>query len=266
MTTTLLLYHALIWLGLSTMLLDDWGLVAFAVYNFMMPSGALAIWFSYRRQLPAPDIGPYPGAARQVLPGMTFAVAIPLAIFGTLWILGWATDIQHDTNLGSLISAILVPQMFVAAIEEFVFRGVTQPALSARLGPRRGLAATALLFGVFHIPNALYQDVTPVLIPLTIGTLTLMGWVLGQAYRRTGRRLLLPIALHYGWNVASFSVEDLLHYDTNGPHWLAGSPAWFPESGILGTIGLVVLGLVVIRLLPDKHPNHYQHGTGKVGP
>lgn len=252
MTRALAVYHIVLWAGLYTMVIDGLGWIAFAAYTIVLPLGALAIWFIFRRRLPALKANIHPGALRHALTGSMLAATVPAAIFGLLLVLNWVTDVQHDTSVSGVITAILIPQVFVATAEEFAFRGVTQPALTARFGPAAGLGVTALLFGVFHIPNVLYQNVPAALIPLAIGTLTLMGWVFGQAYRRTGQRLVLPIALHYGWNIASFGVEDMLYYDTAGPRWIAGSPAWFPESGLLGTLGLALLGLAIMRLLPAE--------------
>lgn len=259
MTRALVVYHALLWAGLYMMLVSGGEWVTFIAYNAVLPFGALVIWFAYRHRLPAFSANIYPRAAAHALVAIALAAAIPAAIFGLLLAFNWVTHIRHDTNIYGVITAILIPQLFVATAEEFAFRGVTQPALTARYGPRIGLLTTALLFGLFHIPNVLYQDVPPALIPLTIAMLALMGAVFGQAYRHAGQRLVLPVALHYGWNIASFSVEDLLQYDAVGPRWLAGSPAWFPESGLLGTLGLALLGFAVIRLFPAG--SEYRHRT-----
>ncbi len=55
----------------------------------------------------------------------------------------------------------------------------------------------------------------------------------------------MPIALHFGWNSACFGLEEVFVYRFVGPQWLVGSPAWFPESGLLGAAMLIVLAGIV---------------------
>lgn len=248
MIAALAIYHVVLLLGLSTMLTGGLGWLTFAVYTVYMPLGAMLIWRWQGRSVRASGFDTYPGVGRHVAGGLLAAALIPCAILGVMVLVDWA---QIDTvrfNVASLARAIILPQIFVAAFEELAFRGVTQPLLSARWGPARGLWITALLFGIFHLPNALHSDVPPALLPLTLGTLTLMGIVFGLAYQRTGQHLALPVALHFAWNVASFGAGYVADITFSGPPGITGTTAWFPESGLLGTAGLVLLGIIVTAM------------------
>ncbi len=257
-TIILLVYHGLLLLGLSTMLIDGWGRLAFLTYGVGMPAGALIIWRCAGRRWRALT----PGFSRSQVNPMMRAVLlswiIPTSIFGMMMALGWAKDITSHVTAGKLLLAVIVPQFVVATIEELAFRGVTQTLLVARFGTSRGLIITALLFGLFHLPNALYQGIPAVLLPVTIGTLSLLGWVLGKIFQQTQQRLIWPIVIHWAWNVACFTVEDLLSYYYTGPKGLTGSAHWFPESGLLGTAGVLLLGLLFMLVAPS--------GTGKASP
>src|SRR5690606_18115769 len=111
-------------------------------------------------------------------------------------------------------------------------------------GMGRGLGIAAGLFGLFHLPNLIYQDVPGSLIPVALASLTVMGVVFGWAFERSGRLLALPVALHFGWNMATYSFEDGLGLHLNVLALIAGDPAWFPESGLATMLGLALVGAV----------------------
>ncbi len=252
-TLSILLYFGLVVGGLSTMLVNGLGWLTFAVYTIGMPLGALILWrISGETRLPS--TGPYPGIVRHVLFGAVSAALIVLALDGGLRAAGWLHGTALDWSVVGLIVGVGVQQLVVAGIEEFTFRGVIQTLLGRAAGPVRGLFAASLLFGLFHLPNIIHQGVHGLHIPLTVAVLTLMGVVFGGAYIRTQQHLALPIALHYGWNTACFGLEAARDLAFSGPRWLTGTPAWFPESGMVGALGLAALGVLVHRL--TRHPSY----------
>ncbi len=243
----ILLYFGLMVGGLSTMLLDGLGWVAFAVYYIGMPSGALILWYAAGGAL----------ARRQRLSGATIplvvfgaagAALIVVGLYGAQRAVGWLHVSALDWTVSGLVFGVFAQQFVVSAIEEFAFRGVIQTLLCRIAGPTRGLIGASVLFGLFHLPNILFQGVTGLHIPLTVMVLTLMGAVFGWGYLRTGQHLALPIALHFGWNTACFGLEAINDFSFSGPRWLTGVAAWFPESGVLGALALIVLGVLVHRL------------------
>jgi membrane protease YdiL (CAAX protease family) len=243
----LTLYYLALVGGLATMLVADLGWIAWGTYLVGMPLGAVALRLSQRAAHSGHDLAiTGPALARAGL-GALLAGALVLGLFALMLGVGWAAVQSHQISLRSIALGVLGPQFLVAMWEEFAFRGAIQPVVVRRWGAVRGLAAASLLFGAFHLPNILYQDVPPELIPLTVATLTLMGLVFGLAYQRGGG-LALPVALHFGWNSACFAIGEVATYRLTGPQALAGTTAWFPESGLLGAAALAVLAGAVWRL------------------
>jgi len=167
------------------------------------------------------------------------------AVMAILLAVDWAALGEPRAAFGRFLLIMGGQQVLVAGFEELAFRGVIQALLIDRLGSGRGLAAAAGLFGLFHLPNLIYQDVPGGLILVALLNLTVMGEVFGAAYERSGRRLALPFALHLGWNLAAYSFEGGFHLQLSGPAAIAGDPAWFPETGLAALVGLALAGTLV---------------------
>lgn len=231
---TALIFYLLLLGGLATMLLDGWGWVAWGVYFFAMPAGALAVRRATLRSWPALSRPvTYRTLGRAVLAAVV-AAALVLALFAVLSLAGWIEVEGHSVSLRVLLMGVLGPQLLVASWEELAFRGALQPIAIHRLSQKAGLTVASALFGLFHLPNILYHEVPAALVPQTVAALILMGAVFGLAALRNGGYLAVPIALHFGWNSACFGLEEAFSYQFVGPQWLIGTPAWFPESGLLG--------------------------------
>lgn len=260
----LTLYYLALIGGLATMLVGGLGWIAWGTYFIGMPLGAVALRRGQRAGRPAHDLAlSGPILARAGL-GAAAAALIVLGLFALLLGADWAQADSPRVSARTLLVSVLAPQLLVALWEELAFRGAIQRIAAHRYGAARGLAAASILFGAFHLPNILYQDVPPRLIPLTVLTLTLMGLVFGWAYQRSGG-LALPVALHFGWNSACFAIEESAAYRLTGPAALTGTTAWFPESGLLGAAALAVLAGVVWRLteresLASVTPSEEVHG------
>ena len=260
----LAIYYLILLGGLATMLFEDRGWVAWGSYFVVMPLGAAALRISQHRARPFGDLTiSRPVLARAGL-GALLAGVLVLWLFVLLLGAGRAQVDSHSIGLRSIVVGALGPQFLVALWEEFAFRGAVQPLAVRRWGTVRGLAAASLLFGAFHLPNIVYQDVPPELIPLTVANLTLMGLVFGWAYQRGGG-LVLPVALHFGWNSACFAIEEIATYRLTGPLALVGTAAWFPESGLLGMAALALLAGGVWRLTTPnrsiaRHLSENAHG------
>lgn len=235
-------YYALLLGGLATMLLDGFGRVAFVVYYAGMPLGALAVWRLSGRRIRALGWPAGAGTLRDGLWGAAGAAAAVGVVYAVLGAAGWAALGEPRPAFGRFLLVLGGQQMLVAGVEELAFRGVIQALLIDRLGPARGLGAAAGLFGLFHLPNLIYQEVPAGLIPVALLNLTVMGAVFGAAFERGGRRLALPFALHFGWNLAAYSFEDGFRLRLSGPAGIAGDPAWFPETGLAALLGLALAG------------------------
>jgi len=244
----LCVYYGLLLGGLATMLVEGLGRAAFLMYYAGMPLGALSVWALNRRRLAA--LGPlsYPGAARDLALGIPGAAAAVGLVAALLAVAGWASLDGARAGLAQFLVALAAQQALVAGVEELAFRGVIQTLLVDRLGVMRGVGLAAILFGLFHLPNLLYQEVPAGLIPVALLNLTVMGIVFGAAFERGGRRLALPFALHLGWNLAAYTLEDGFRLSLSGPAALAGRAMWFPETGLVSLLGLALVAWVVRAL------------------
>jgi membrane protease YdiL (CAAX protease family) len=232
------------------MLFSGFGWLALITYYLWMPLGALILWRQSSGRYVTLGLSRYPGYIRHILVGMAGAAGAVLAVFVLMRASGWIEIADTGSNLPKILASILVQQAVVAALEELTFRGVIQQLLVARFAFLRGLVGTSAAFGFFHLPNILVHDVPTEMIPLTVLNLTLMGLVFGWAFQQTGHHLALPIALHWGWNVACFGLVESQTLRFSG--WIAGVPDWFPESGLSGTVGLVAVGWLVWRLTTGR--------------
>ncbi len=239
--STALIFYLLLLGGLATMLLDGWGWVAWGVYLLVMPAGALAVRRTTLRSWPGLSGPVTRRTLGRVVLAAVLAAALVLALFAALGLAGWIEVEGHSVNLHALLIGVLGPQLLVACWEELTFRGALQPIAIHRLSGQAGLTVTSVLFGLFHLPNILYHEVPAALVPQTVAALIVMGIVFGLAALRNGGYLAVPIALHFGWNSACFGLEEALSYQFVGPQWLIGTPAWFPESGLLGAATLIGL-------------------------
>ena len=95
-----------------------------------------------------------------------------------------------------LVIAIL-SILFVAPIEEFVFRGVIQGRLRRSLHPISAIVVASLLFGAIHAPNYLGAPMEILGGVLLIST---VGLVFGSIYELTNN-LTVPIIMHALYNV-----------------------------------------------------------------
>ncbi|BAN49489.1 CPBP family intramembrane glutamic endopeptidase [Metapseudomonas resinovorans] len=109
---------------------------------------------------------------------------VPLLALGT-GLVGWQPKWPEI-----LWPWLAINLLAVVLAEELVFRGLLQPLLVARLGPRYGVPLTALLFGAVHLPFS----------PLFAVLATLAGLGYGLAFHYSGR-ISLAIALHLAVNL-----------------------------------------------------------------
>jgi len=240
-------YYFLLLAGLATMLTDGLGWVALLTYFIAMPAGALLLRRSHSPGLPGLIGRPDAATIKRTLAMTAVAGATPAGLFALMYLLSWVTIEHNRISVAGLLVGVVAQQFVVAALEELTFRGTIQPIVTSYVSPTTAVIITSVLFGAFHIPNILFHDVPLKLVPGTIASLTLMGYVFGRAYISAGSWLGLPVALHFGWNTACFGLEDLFSFRYTGPAWITGTPSWFPESGLLGAAGLALL-LIALRL------------------
>ncbi|WP_224483412.1 CPBP family intramembrane glutamic endopeptidase [Robertkochia aurantiaca] len=89
-------------------------------------------------------------------------------------------------------------------MEEVMFRGVLLYLGIRYLGPYKAIILSAIVFGIWHWFS--YEVIGDVSRMISVFVLTGTGGLLfGYAYYRTGS-LLLPIGLHFGWNLVTITI------------------------------------------------------------
>lgn len=186
------------------------------------------------------DEGSLPGAGRELVQGFGWglgvigtAVAL-LAMSGGYTVSGWGSP------QGAL--TLLQLHVFVAVLEELLFRGLLFRLLEGIVGTWGALLVSTLLFGLAHGAN-------PGANAITLSALGGLSVCLTLAFVMT-RRLWLCVGLHWGWNFAQGGLFGLpvsgtqvapgaLAASTSGPTWLTGG-AFGLEASVL-TLALTAL-------------------------
>jgi membrane protease YdiL (CAAX protease family) len=153
-------------------------------------------------------VGPY----RPILPRLLAGLGLGAATFVgssllVALLVGLAgSDARPDQALldealaGGLrtLLAVVAAVVLAPVVEELVFRGLVHRALRVRLAPVVATLISSAAFAAVHVDVARSQ-------PWALGGLLLVGIVLASAYERTGG-LLVPVALHAGFNGATLAV------------------------------------------------------------
>lgn len=182
---------------------------------------------------------------RELGAGMALGAILFLAVLGLLA----ATGMYRLTGTGdwAVLLKSASEMVFVAVVEEILFRGVLFRLPERSLGSRTALAVSGVIFALAHIPN---DNVTLIAVANT----AVAGLLFAAAYLVT-RRLWLPIGMHFAWNFVSdglFSLptsghpaRGLLQGQLTGPEWLTGGAYGLEGSALT----FVVMSLATVLLL-----------------
>ena len=157
-------------------------------YDFSQGVGVLAAFYLFLVAWPLAGTGctlvfegrdfRFAGAAWAVYA----VVALPLGFLTGF--LTWRPDI----DVAGVMAMPVIIYTITAVPEEFLFRGVIQNLLTRRWGPRVGLWAAAIVFGLAHLPDLRYVLLA-----------TLAGFGYGWVYARTGK-ITVSALTHTGVN------------------------------------------------------------------
>lgn len=155
----------------------DGSMGAFARELLRLGVGSLYVWLALLLvgRLRWRDLGWRDLSLRQVALGAGGFVAV-LAAFGAFLVVttdytagglveGMASFTWRQRLLGLLIG------VSASLLEESLYRGYLQPALSKRLGAAGGIAVTAALFSLMHVPGSLVAFGSRLVIGLGLGLL-----------------------------------------------------------------------------------------------
>jgi membrane protease YdiL (CAAX protease family) len=104
-----------------------------------------------------------------------------------------ATVLESGPSVGRIATVFFVVAV-APVLEELVFRGYLQTAISARVGAAAGIGMTAVLFGLFHLAD-----------PAVVPVLTVIGALLGWVRQRSGS-VYPAIAGHLVNNLAAMAI------------------------------------------------------------
>ncbi|MFY7837307.1 MAG: CPBP family intramembrane glutamic endopeptidase [Novosphingobium sp.] len=212
------------------------------IYVPLLIVSLLAGWIGGTKVL---TLGKYPlgwTVAGLVIGAAGLSVALAMS-----WLNGTAITGSAATGLTGLVAMGIALTLVQSAMEEVLFRGWLQTALSQRLGQIAGVCGSAVLFAGFHLVGGARQ-------PLTLAFITLAGVLFGLLALRSGG-ILAPIAAHAAWNVTEDSIFGLVPNPGNEmlgsimDFDLVGNPLWGGnEEGLNASIGAVLV--IVAAILP----------------
>ena len=139
--------------------------------------------------------------------------------------------------------------------EELLFRGYLLYKAIQWWGERRGVAVSAVSFGVYHwFSMELFGN--PVAMVMTFVMTGLFGWMCAVAFAKSGS-VALPIGLHLGWNLVTNTVFSsgplgarLLLLDPDRMDTLGGLDRLLIELGVPLSLPILVLCLLLARKSP----------------
>jgi hypothetical protein len=113
--------------------------------------------------------------------------------------------IQQATagNLGVFVGLAVLSALFIAPIEEYLFRGTIQGRLREAFGPVGAVLGASLLFGSLH---ALSFSGSMDSLLGTVSLIVLLGILLGASYEYTDN-LTVPILIHGAYNALHYVFD-----------------------------------------------------------
>jgi membrane protease YdiL (CAAX protease family) len=192
--------------------------------------------------------------------GAALGLLLVASTFLVAWTAGWVAvvTITPPAAAAAALLSGLGRAVFVAVVEEALFRGLLLGSLRSWIGTPGAVLLSAVAFGAVHAFNAHAT-------PLAVANLVVAGLLFALAFL-VGRGLALPIGLHAAWNWFEGSVfgfplsgslrDRLLVLEDRGPAlWTGG--AFGPEGGLLGLAAMALVAAVLWwlrRRLPQARP------------
>lgn len=186
------------------------------------------------------------GAARELGLGLVLGALVFLVTLGVVAVVGGFQSTGMGDPLVLLKSG--TEMIFVALIEEILFRGVVLRISERSLGTWGALALSSAIFALAHVPN-------DAITALGVLNTLIAGVMFGAAYLAT-RRLWLTIGMHFAWNYISDGVfglptsghpaRGLLQGQLSGAEWLTGG-AYGLEASAVTLVVLIVTSMLLLN-------------------
>jgi membrane protease YdiL (CAAX protease family) len=174
----------------------------------LLPLGL--VWIT-RRIWPQPDEGTLASfglARRRLHVGLSWSAVLGVGLTALQFVLSRNARAMADALLEPgtwlLLPVAMALILATAAFtEEFFFRGFLQSRLNRAIGrPWLAIVATAILFGVYHLPYAYLNPRWPshgqwgAAFGAAFGQGVPMGLILGAVFQRSRENLLAPVLVH----------------------------------------------------------------------
>jgi membrane protease YdiL (CAAX protease family) len=202
------------------------------------------------------------GALVKYLRGILLGVGGYVVVIGILTLTGSVSAIQGtpgQVGLGALVGVLLVLPgwMIQAAREEVVTRGWLLPTQGARYKPWIGIALSAGMFTLLHLPDFLSVGFNPIAVLSGLSFSVLMA-----VYALYEGSLWGVFGFHAAWNWAEGNVlatqvsgnaipgGALVKLASTGPAWLTGG-TWGPEAS-LPVLALLLVGIAMVLWLAHR--------------
>ncbi|WP_338766740.1 CPBP family intramembrane glutamic endopeptidase [Massilia sp. METH4] len=165
-------------------------------------------------------------------------------------------------------SALFKPfpeQVFVAFMEEILFRAVLYRLLEKAWGTTAALVVSTLLFVAAHLPSE------------HISVLGMLATAAASAALSAGylatRRLWVPVGMHFAWNylfdavfsipVSGHAAHGWIQVTASGPEWLSGG-AYGIEGSIVTVLAWGAAAVVLLRAARRKGQWQLKPGAARV--
>lgn len=193
---------------------------------------------------------PLMAASEAGLPWFGWLTPAPDGLYHTPADLGWGTLTGYGLAGRIAVNAVvgLMVVSFLAFFEEIGWRGWLQPRLASRMGARKAVIVTAVVWALWHVPFDLsgvqhIDGVSPMDLALGVPLgVAATGLILGWLWMRTESIWLVSIAhgALNNWGQYAFKYME----DSVGPEQVAR------DLQILGTGfgGLLIVGLLLLVL------------------
>ncbi|UCE09662.1 MAG: CPBP family intramembrane metalloprotease [Candidatus Thorarchaeota archaeon] len=181
-----------------------------------------------------------------IFPHITVGAIAAIIAVGLVYVVAasFGGDVRDLASLTSdeVVSVVLIG-IPVAFLEELSYRGYLMTRMESLWGQTRGILFSSLFFSLVHFNWwSPLGSVSVHLIVLFSMNMFLGGVVLGLGYYLSGRKLWVPIAYHFAWNVMAYSLFPVFPTDP------VTHPELFQiEWGLTSLIGFL-FGLSIIRM------------------
>lgn len=216
----------------------------------------MVLWFFEKRNLSV--LGLWPTNTRRIYFALLFLVSALLAATAFLLRIYFVKEeyiLSRPLTTPSVLTEVWY-QFRTVLTEELLCRGVLLYILIKKIGQKRAIIITSLLFAVLHWFNSGVWG-NALQMAMVFAFTFAMGLLLAYAYARSGS-LLLPFAIHCGWNLVQNYIFPGV---VSGNHIfvLAGPPpvvtisyfAFFTML-LLPKVSVLVIDYFIVKQYPQE--------------